>query len=269
MKVFWSALITAALFIDCLGFNLKPHTNYQQLKDADSQAAQQLAIEFTRDFVRTADLAQLTKAHFAPDFIQRYRKGKLASSGDANSPHVYFVPGLEYNSRLLSEASTEDWLRFYSAANTFILFGTISAMKNYRQGADLAATDMYPASVINLLDTSPNLSDLILRKGHSKPVDSVAAMQKATAILEQAISLMRQQQTKGQTLFNINEQELIKAIQEDEVFKPKVQTVADQFFGLPGGTQVVSITTPILFQLMLVKDSNTWKILWAEPYVGG
>ena len=269
MKVFWSALITAALFIDCLGFNLKPHTNYQQLKDADSQAAQQLAIEFTRDFVRTADLAQLTKSHFAPDFIQRYRKGKLASSGDANSPHVYFVPGLEYNSRLLSEASTEDWLRFYSAANTFILFGTISAMKNYRQGADLAATDMYPASVINLLDTSPNLSDLILRKGHSKPVDSVAAMQKATAILEQAISLMRQQQTKGQTLFNINEQELIKAIQEDEVFKPKVQTVADQFFGLPGGTQVVSITTPILFQLMLVKDSNTWKILWAEPYVGG
>lgn len=266
MKLFWSALITAALFIDCLGFNLKPHSNYQQLNDVDSQAAQQLAIEFSVDFVRTADLAPLTKAHFAPDFIQRYIKGKLANSSDANSPHVYFVPGLEYNSRLLSEASPQDWLRFYTAANTFILFGTISALKNYREGADLNATDMYPAPVMNLLNTNPTLSNMIVRKGRSKPVDSVAAMQKATAILEQAVSVMRQQ---GQAPSKINEQELIKAIQEDEVFKPKVQTIDTQFFGLAPGTQVISIATPILFQLLLVKDNNRWKILWAEPYTGG
>ncbi len=266
MKLFWSAFITAALFIDCLGFNLKPHTNYQQLSDADSQAAQQIAFEFTRDLVRTADLASLTKEHFAPDFIQRYIKGKLANSSDANSPHVYFVPGLEYNSRLLSEASPEAWLRFYTAANTFILFGTISALKNYREGTDLAATDMYPASVINLLNTNPSLSNMILRKGRSKPVDSVAEMQKATATLEQALSLMR---PHDQAPSKINEQELLKTIKEDEVFRPTVQTVDTQFFGLAPGTQVISIATPILFQLILVKDNNRWKILWAEPYTGG
>ena len=265
MKLFWSALITAALFVDCLAFNLKPHTNYQQLNDVDSQAAQQVAIEFTRDFVRTADLAPLIKTHFAPDFIQRYTKGKL---GDANSPHEYFVPGLEYNSRLLSEASPEDWLRFYTAANNFIFFGTMSGLKNYREGADINATDLYPAAVINLLNTNATLSNMIVRKGRSKPVDSVAAMQKATATLEQALSLMRQQ-SKGQTPFKINEQELIKTIQEDEAFRPTVQTAGDKFFGLPPGTQVVFIATPILFQLMLVKDNNRWKILWAEPYTGG
>jgi len=77
------------------------------------------------------------------------------------------------------------------------------------------------------------------------------------------------QQSKGQTPFKINEQELIKTIQEDEAFRPTVQTAGDKFFGLPPGTQVVFIATPILFQLMLVKDNNSWKILWAEPYTGG
>jgi hypothetical protein len=266
LKIFFSALITAALFVDCVGLNLEPHTNHQQLNDVDSKAAQQLAIEFSIDFVRTADLAPLLKKHFVPDFIQRYTKGKLAA--DANSPHMYFVPGLEYNSRLLPEASPEDWLKFYAAANNFFFFGTMSGMKKYHEGANIDPTDMYPPIVINLLNTNPNLSNMIVRKGPSKPVDSVAAMQKATATLEQAVSLMRQQ-TKGQNPFKVNEQELIKVIQEDDVFRPKVQTVDNQFFGLPQGTQVVLIATPILFQLVLVKDNDKWKILWAEPYIGG
>lgn len=268
MKVFWSALLTAALLVDCAGFNLKPNTNQQQLKDADLQATQQLAIEFTRDFLRTTDLAPLIKEHFASDFIQRYTKSKLVSLGIANSPKLYFVPGLEYNSRLLTEASPEDWLRFYTAANNFMLFGTMSAIKSSRNGANVDVTQLYPATVINLLNTDPTLSNMIVRKEGSKPVSSVAAMQRTTAILEQAVSLMRQQ-TKGQTPVNIDEQKLIKAIQEDEFFRPTVETVKDQFFGLAQGTQIVFINTPILVRLMLVKNNNKWEILWAEPYAGG
>ncbi len=269
MKLFWSALIAAALFVDCVGFNLKPNTNYQQLKDVDLQAAQQLAIDFTWDFVRTADLAPLIKEHFASDFIQRYAKGKLVDFGVAKSVSLYFVPGLDYDSRLLSEASPEDWLRFYTAANTFIFFGTMSGIKNARNGANIDETQMYPATVIKLLNTDPILSNMIVRKGRSKSVDSVAAMRKTTAILEQAVSLMRQQ-TKGQALANIDKQELIKIIREDEFFRPTVETVDDdRFLGLAQGTQIVFINTPILFRLMLVKNNNRWEILWAEPYVGG
>lgn len=265
MKLIWSALITAALFVDCVGFNLKPHTNYQQLNDADLKAAQQLAIEFTTDFVRTADLAPIIKEHFAPDFIQRYAKGKLVDLG-AKSVNLYFVPGLDYDSRLLSEASPEDWLRFYTAANTFLFFGVMSGIKNYREGADIDATQLYPATVINLLNTDPILSNMIVKKGRSRPVDSVAAMRKTTALLEQAISLMRQQ-TKGQAPIIKDQQELIKIIQEDEFFRPTVETADDQFFALAQGTQIVFIKTPILFRLMLVKNKDRWEILWADPLV--
>jgi hypothetical protein len=268
LKLFWSALLTAALLVDSAGFNLKPNTNQQQLNDVDLQATQQLAIEFTKDFLRTTDLAPLIKKHFASDFIQRYTKSKLVSLGVANAPRLYFVPGLEYNSRLLTEASPEDWLRFYTAANNFMLFGTMSAIKSSRNGANIDPTQLYPATVINLLNTDPTLSNMIVRKHSSNPVSSVAAMQKTTAILEQAVSLMREQ-AKGQTPVNIEEQKLIKAFQEDEFFKPTVKTIDDQFFGLTRGTQVVFINTPILMRLMLIKNNNRWEILWAEPYIGG
>ena len=267
LKLFWIALITLALFVDGLGSSQKPVRNDQQLKDADLQAARQLALEFTIGFIRTTDLAPLIKEHFAPDFIQHYTKGRSAELG-TNSPKLYFVPGLEYDSRLLSEASREDWLRFYTAANNFIFFGTMSGIKNARNGADITATQLYPASVINLLNTNPNLSNMIVKKGRSNPIGSVAEMQKATAILDQAASLIRQQ-TKDQPPVKIDEQELIKAIQEDEFFKPTVETVHDKFFDLAQGTQVVFINTPILFRLMLVKNNNRWEILWADPYIGG
>ena len=108
------------------------------------------------------------------------------------------MPGLEYNSRLLAKAGSEDWLRFYTAANNFMLFGFMSAIKNSRDGADISERQMFPSTVIKLLNTNPTLANMIVRKGQSKPVSSVGEMQKATATLDEAVSLMRQQ-TKGQS----------------------------------------------------------------------
>ena len=260
MKLVCIALITVVLSVQCMGLNLGARSHDQQLTDADLQEAQQLAIKFTKEFVRTTDLTPLVQDLFRKDFIEHYKRGKAKDSG----PHVYFVPGLEYNSRLLAEAGSEDWLRFYTAANNFMFFGFMSAIKNSRDGADISEREMFPSTVIKLLNTNTNLANMIVRKGQSKPVSSVGEMQKATATLDEAVSLMRQQ-TKGQSPLNINEEELIKAMQEDEFFRPILNTVDDQFFGLPQGTRVIFVRTPILFQLILVKANNKLEILWAEP----
>ena len=269
LKLVWIALITVVLSVDCMGLNLRPRTNDQQLTDIDLQKARELAIEFTTGFVRTTDLTLLVKDLFLKDFIERYRRAKSRDLASNPSPELYFVPGLDYNSRLLAEAGAEDWLRFYTAANNFVFFGFMSGIKNSRNATDISATKMYPSSVIKLLNTNPILSNMIVRKGKSKAVSSVAEMQTVTATLERAVSLMRQK-TKGQSPININEKELIKAMQEDEFFRPTLETVNDQFFGLPQGTRVIFINTPILFRLMLVKaNNNKLEILWADPYTGG
>jgi hypothetical protein len=268
LKLVCIALITVALSVDCIGLDLRLRSNDQRLTDTELREAQQLAMEFTKGFLRTTDLAPLVKDLFQKDFIEHYKRGKSKGPSSNPSPHVYFVPGLEYNSRLLAKAGSEDWLRFYTAANNFLFFGFMSAIKNPNNASNISAADMYPSDVIKLLKTDPILSNMIVREGRSKAVGSVAEMQKATAILEQAVSLMRQK-TKGQAPLNIDEKELTKAMLEDEYFRPIIETVDEEFFGLPQGTQVIFINTPILFRLMLVKaNNNKLEILWAEPSTG-
>ena len=262
MKLVWITLITLALAFNSMAVSVRQ----QASPDSDQQAARQLAIEFTKQFVSTTDLSTVTKNLFVHDFIERYTKSKTKKDSNP-SPKLYFVPGLEYHSRLLVEASAEDWLRFYTATNNFMFFGIVSGIRNAKS-ANVAPTDLYPKSVINLLNTNPNLANMIVRKGASKPVGSVSEMQKATATLEQAVALMREQ-AKGQTPLNVDEKELAQAMQEDAFFRPKVETIDDEFFGLPRGTRIIFITTPVLFQLILVKTNDKWEILWAEPHTAG
>jgi len=69
---------------------------------------------------------------------------------------------------------------------------------------------------------------MIVHKRTSKAIGSVAEMQQATVTLEQAVSLMRER-TKRQAAVTINEQELSKAMEEEEFFRPTVETIDDQF----------------------------------------
>ena len=265
LKLVYIALITVALSVDYLGLDLRPRSNDQQLTDTDLRQAQQLAMKFTTEFLRTADITPLVKDQFVKDFIEYYKKSKSKDP----SPHVYFVPGLEYDSRLLAEAGSDDWLRFYTAVSNFLFFGVMSVLKNSRNASDINAAQMYPSAVIKLLDSNTILSNMIVRKGSSKAVSSVAEMQEATAVLEQAVSLIREER-KGQRPLEIDEKEMSKAMKEDEYFRPTLETLDEEFFGLPQGTQVIFINTPILFRLMLVKtDSRKLEILWADPATSG
>ena len=241
----------------------------QQLDNDDLREARQVAMEFTNRFLEKTDLNLLVKDLYLSNFIERYKSEKSKDRERNSSTDFYFVPGLEYNSNLLAEVSSEDWLRFYTAANNFVFFGFVTGIKNSRDVANIQATEMYPPAVIRLLNTNETLSNMIVRKGKSKAVSSVTEMHSVTAILEQAVSLMRQE-LKGQPPLHIDEKEAIKAMQQDDFFKPIVETVDDQFFGLSKGERVIFINTPILFRLMLVKAQNDkFEILWAEPYTGG
>ena len=241
----------------------------QQLGNDDLREARQVAIEFTTRFLEKTDLNLLVKDLFLGNFIERYKSEKSKGRKLNSSTDLYFVPGLDYTSNLLVEAGPEDWLRFYTAANNFVFFGSVRAIKNSRDVTNIRATEMYPPSVIRSLNTNDTLSNMIVRKGKSKAVSSVAEMHSATAILERAASLMRQE-LKGQPPLQIDEKEMIKAMEDDDFFKPIVETVDEQFFGLSKGERVIFINTPILFRLMLVKAHNDkFEILWAEPYTGG
>ena len=245
-----------------MGLNLNQRKDDQQLTNADSEAVRKLVVEFTSRFLQTKDLSPIINDLYAKDFINRYLKAKSNVLGRPTT--LDFVPGVVWNSSLFAEASTEDWLRFYTAANNFMFFGIESLLKKFRDGAKIKPEDMYPPTVLTLLNTNANLSNMFLNKGSLKALSSVEEMQKATAILEQAAALMRDR-TAGERSLYLKEDELMKAMQDDKYFKPVVRTVDDKFFGFTSGTELIFINTPILFRLIIVKTNNKLEILWAEP----
>ena len=262
MKVVWIALLIVVLCVDGIGLNLNQRKDDQQLSNADSQAVRQLVVDFTTRFLQAKDLSPVIKDLYAKDFINRYLKAKANVVGRPST--LDFVPGIFWNSSLFAEASTEDWLRFYTAANNFMFFGFESVIKKSRDGAKIKPEDIYPSTVKTLLNTNANLSNMIVNKGSAKAVSSVDEMQKATAILEQAAALMREH-TAGERPLTLKEDELMKAMQDDEYFKPLVKPIDHKFFGYPPGTELIFINTPILFRLIIVKTNNKLEILWAEP----
>lgn len=264
LRIIWTTLITLALCVDCMAVNWRPRNYDQQLTDAELQQVQQLAVQFTASFARNRDIAPATKELFLKDFIERYLKGKANALAGLQPSNLNFIPGLVYNSRLHTEASREDWLRFYTAANNFMFFGIEAVLKNPPKADNIRPADLYPASVVSLLDTNPSLSNMLERKERTTPVSSVADMQKATAILGEAVALMRQQ-PQWQTALKIDEPKLLKAMKEDTYFRPTIRTIDDQFFDLPQGSKLIVINTPILFRLLIVKSNNRFEILWAEP----
>jgi hypothetical protein len=244
-------------------------TSDQQITEAESQEAREVVQRFTTSFLKTKDLTPIVSELYVSDFMDRYKKARSANPDLNDAPHIYFAPGLEYNSRLLKEANTEDWKRFYVAANNFILFGFISIFRKIPKDIDkLKPTDMYPASVRKLLSNNPNLANMIEKEDRANPpINSVEEMRNATAVLEQANAMMRQQ-LQGKPAPRFDKESSIGLMKRADFFSPLLVITDDEFFGFAKGTRLIEITTPLLFRLMLVRIDGRLKILWADPYTG-
>lgn len=259
LKSFCATLVILFLAINSASFALaRVKPDEPQITQVEAREAREVAKQFTLQFIRSRDLAPIVKDLYWADFIERY-KAFTSKDLNGNSTDILLVSGLDYNSRLLQEGTSEDWQRFYIAANNFLLLGFLAGLKHYSvENADIKATDIYPSNVIKLLDKNPNLANMIVRKGRSKAVGSVEEMRNATATLEQAVSDVRQKEPVS-FLAGI-EKELVRVMTEDDFFGPRVEVTDQEVFGFPKGARIISIKTPIGLVLMLARDSNRLKI---------
>lgn len=265
MKHFRAGSIIGFLIINGLTL-AQPGTYEPQVTKAEEQEAQEVAIQFTIRFTETKDLTPIVRDFYFSDFVERYKKSKTKDL-NANPVDLYFAPGLDYNSRLLTDGDCKDWERFYVAANNFLLFGFISALKNYSDDTqDIKVTEIYPSGVIGLLKQNPNLANMIVRKAGPKAVSSVEEMRAATATLEQAVTIMRERQ-KGKPAVIVDKDELVRAIKGDKFFKPRIKVTDDDTFGFPKGTRILFMKTPLGLQMMLARDDSQLKIFWTEIIV--
>ncbi|HKC64120.1 MAG TPA: hypothetical protein VKB86_10800 [Pyrinomonadaceae bacterium] len=269
LKSWWTVIIIGTIAINNVAPALAAtQTNNQQITEAESREAREIALQFTTRFIETTDLTALVKELYVSDFIERYKKSLSENPVINTDPHHYFVPGLTYNARLLTEANPEDWQRFYIAANNFIFFGFISVIKKHPDEIEnIKPTDLYPANVIKLLSKNPNLSDMVEKEGDFKSISTVEEMRNATTLLEQAEAMMREK-LQGKLAAKIDSKELITAMKGGEFFKPHLEIKDEEFLGFPKGARFIEINTALLFRLLLVRTDGKLKILWAAPYTG-
>ncbi len=253
--------LATTLIIVCLLFcGESPAQSIQRTEEhratnAEEKEARDLVTKFTIVFTETQDLTPIIKDFYFRDFVERYKGFKTKA---LNSKHVdlYFAPGLEYSSQLLTAADSKDWEGFYVATNNFLLLGFISGLKVYsNETRDIRASDLYPSEVIELLHSNPTLANMIERKESVKAVGTVGEMKAATATLSQAVAMIREKNKGGPSLIT-KKDELKKVIMHDELFKPRVEVLDENFFGFPKNTRILFIITPIGLQLMLARDAD-------------
>ena len=254
-------IIICLLFVPVSALQSVPKPDKPRATKAEQKEARELALQFTSQFSDTQDLTPIVRDLYFSDFIERYKTFK-SKELNSKSVDIYFVPGLEYSSQLLTTADSADWESFYVAANNFLLLGFVSALK--RQSDDLRnvkPSDFYPSEVVELLQKNPTLANMIVRKGRGNPVGTITEMRAATGTLAQAVTMIRAQQ-KGPLIRD--KAELTTLIMNDDFFEPRVDVLGESFFSFPKGTRILFVKTPFGLHLMLARDNDRLKIFWTE-----
>jgi hypothetical protein len=249
------------MLLSLVSMSITPAQNHP-VTDAEARDARELATQFITEFAQANDLMPVVKDLYVADFIQRFNNAKLKHPDDS-SFDLYFMPGLQYDHKLLAQGSPDDWLQFYSAENTLLFLGIRAVSKNISsKNEDISPTAIFPRRVIDLLNKNPNLSNVAVRKGPAKPIVSIDELRKATETLQKAAAVMRE--NIGSKV--IDKKELANQM-GDELFKPEGDFTGDEeFFGLPKNTKIITMRTPILFYLVLMRQDKRLKILCAIPY---
>jgi hypothetical protein len=261
-------LACSLIFVYLLGIGVTParslpQTLGLQATKAEEKEGRELALQFTLEFTKTQDLTSVIRNYYFSDFAERYKNFKLH---DLSSKPVdlYFAPGLDYSSPLLATADSEDWERFYVAANNFLILGFISALKRQSdETPNLKPTDLYPPEVIELLHKNSALAHMILRNGPGNPVRTIAEMRAATETLAQAVTMIRAKQTGGPPVIK-DKTELTIIIMNDDFFKPRVEVLRESFFNFPKGTRILLINTPLGLQLISAANTDGLRVFWTE-----
>lgn len=234
--------------------------------------AHEIAALFMKRMEETGDLSRVIDELFVEDFIQRYIQEQQGGPEEANpAATLCFVPGLNYKRDLLTQATTQDWRRFYVAThNVFyhvMLVGLnqfANDLLNDREPDEGALENLLPPNVMALFDAHPILKNFFESQGESKDIETVEEMRSVTETLEEGLRLM--QAAQGNTAVKPTEEskQVFEKFKQTESGEPTLEISEKEFFGYPAGTRMLWVMTPIFFGIVSVEVNGTQKIVWAE-----
>lgn len=182
-------------------------TMHAPLTTEEQAEARAFALAFFNRLKEQDDFAPLAREFFVSDFAHRLRHG----DDDDNLPLALL------ESRIRAEASDGQLLGYYIAANNLTL--AVIMYCDHKQSemnddgsssiGSAALEDMFPAGLVDLLKTNPLLRRSMLddsddEKSATARIESAEELRAATALFEQAASLLR---TAAPSLSELHERE--------------------------------------------------------------
>lgn len=240
--------------------------NDTKLTEVERREANEIATQFTIRFAKTKDIAPLIKDHYWDDFIEREINEGLKSLKDPEEDK-WIAPFISCQAQLLKEGNKKDLQEFYIASQNFSL-SQMLFITGLNKNADLDAVikKMFSPRLKGVFGKNPNLADLANpdESGKSKPISSLKEMRNAIDTLKRGTKLFNEEnkifipETKLRNL--------CKAFQTGSLSYTTVEVTNEDYYGLPKGTRVITVVTPLMLALKLAEKDNKLKIFATIPY---
>lgn len=255
-------------------YGVAPQSQAELTKE-EAQAAREIAGKFHQQMVETGSMLPLYDELFVADFVARYVQERKQEIALRQPRPILLVPGLEYQPKLLGQASVKDWKCLLAAANNFLYYTMSEGIKRLAQtlheGKEPDAKDveaLFPVSVQQLFEPHPVLKNFLLKQGDGHPIGNVEEMHSTAALLEQA-NLLLQAQRQSRQLGGIAASKLVESVlRERGVLDPQLTIIDTETYGFPPSTRFVQIVTPGFYTLTIVQVNGQYRILEAIPFVG-
>jgi len=243
------------------------------LTKEEERQAREVAAAFTDRLIETHDFAQVVSELYVGDFAARYLKREAASAarGRGETFMLAGVPALSFKETLAAR-DDEYWPRLYVAANNLINYGFLLLLskKTLKELGDPDKFDeremlaIYPPEAVKVLDSDPTTANFLKMKTRPVEVATPEDLREVTTTLEEAARLTRaglgERLPRGARL----EQNLGMLNAASARTPVELLPSDEDFSGYPKGTRLFRVFAPIGYNLTLLKEGGSMKIVWAN-----
>lgn len=238
------------------------------LTDAERKEADEIATEFTLSFVKNKSIESNISLYYSQDFFQRYAAQVKKEAED----EVWMIPFLIYKPGLLLETKELQLKEFYTVSHNFFLTQTLFILRKIEndKNADIdkAVDELFSSKLRTLLENNPNTNGLsVLRgtdSGKSKPISSLEELSNAINTLSEAVKIMNE--SDQSVISETKIREICKSLQSEGLSKTRAEITDEEYYKLPKGTKVISVVSPLMINLDLVKIDGKLKVIATQFY---
>jgi hypothetical protein len=234
--------------------------------------AREVASAFLNRLFETHDFATVVDELYVYDYMPRYVRGRhdLKARATDSTFMLEGIPSLTFSRRLAAHADDLLWPRLFVTANNFMHYGLTSILSRKSPGemsdsdkfdeADMFAA--YPPEALKVLEANPALANFNDKTGDPVDVKTLEELRAVTEGMEKAERLARADFAARVPATEKLEHNL--AVLKAMPAVSEVSLVDDaEEFGYPEGTRLFKVFTPPVYDLLLVRDGERMKIVWA------